>query len=66
MFIVCVKKNNFDSIQVRLACVYGFVRGHSMLFIYFYAPHGCLMEYVMELPHGIAVMELRHGMPHGI
>ena len=38
-----------------------FVRGYSMLFIYFYAPHGCLMEYVMELRHG-----MRHGMPHGI
>ena len=43
-----------------------FVRGYSMLFIYFYAPHGCLMEYVMQLPHGIAVMELRHGMRHGM
>ena len=47
-----------------------FVRGYSMLFIQFYAPHGCLMEYVMELPHGICRHGIhhgmRHGMPHGI
>ena len=64
VFIVCVKKNNFDSIQVRLACEYGFVRGHSMLFIYFYAPHGCLMEYVMECVMG-CLMVSKYGVTAG-